>query len=334
MQKLLVPYAIDLGNGYTKRTSTLGKVITEPSTYVVLDDYFSAAKSENVINNKYLIGNDAMGTVLTKRQILGDSDQQRYFEEEFKAMLLGFIAKDHGTKSDKINVPLLVTGLPVTHFENVKTKFKETFEGDHTISFGDREINIHIRKVILMPQPVGTYIHLTGNSEEDVLNNEVLVIDGGFGTLDITELKGNMVGNRAGEDLGVVVAYAKIHQLLKSKELISSKVGISDIPRIMNEGTKVNGVVQDVSSLKEVEVILDEYCDQVFQFIRSTRMKLEMYDEVIFTGGMSALLKDRILNKDKSNYTVISNPQIANVMGYFAFGKVFLENEAESTVLR
>ncbi|WP_254555481.1 hypothetical protein, partial [Salmonella enterica] len=56
-------------------------------------------------------------------------------------------------------------------------------------------ITVKVKECLVIPQPVGTQYYLV---KKQIINKEdrILIIDGGFGTFDVTDMSGNAVIDR------------------------------------------------------------------------------------------------------------------------------------------
>lgn len=336
MEKVLqIPYTIDLGNGFTKRTN--GKeAIIEPSVIGFKPDYFNEDQSYDVIRMNesapIYVGDDVLSSKVEPRYVLGDDDTERYRDEDFKRLLFGFIARDFKMS---VTIPLLVTGLPVSHYKAQSAYLKEMLEGRKVIEINGEEIVINVQKAVVLPQPIGTYMYLVADEKIDPSSN-TLVIDGGYGTLDITEMAGRSIVKRAGEELGVKDVYIEVLNYLTDRYGNMRNLTLANMPNILQNGLKIEGFAVEIGEVGDVKRILDSHFEKVFNFIRDRRFDLRSYDNVVFTGGMALLHEDRIKAKDRNNFIVIENAQEANTLGYFEYGKAVLDRESEegSTISR
>lgn len=332
-QKVLnVPYAIDLGNGFTKRKS-VGDVIIEPSVIAEISDYFNVEEKYDVfklsIGSSYHVGDDVLKSSLTAISALGEDDVERYESLEFKQLLLGFIAEDF-KKSVTINQ--LITGLPVNHFKAKAAKLEEILKGKTVVTVNGEEIIVDIKNVHVLPQPLGTYMYMVKEKKINADEELTLIVDGGHGTIDITEMKGQSILRRAGAPKGVRNAYLEIYNFLVDEYGESRQLSIAEMPSIMKKGLKYDKNLIDVSSLPEVQAILAKHFEEVFRFIRENQFDLKSYENVVFTGGMALLHKKLIKDKNRNNFIVLDNSQEANVLGYYEFGKAVLKSEKDSAV--
>ncbi|MGE6895725.1 ParM/StbA family protein [Priestia flexa] len=321
-------YEIDLGNGFTKRLVG-SEVVTEPSVIAKRPNYYTTDNDLVSLSldkdEKYYVGKDAVKSNAPLIAALGDDDDQRYTSQEFQSLLYGFIAKD--LKEDT-TIPLLVTGLPVNHYTSQAATVMQRYKGAKVVHVNDKEIVINVKDVHVLPQPLGTYMYLL--SEEKIEPEaRTLIIDGGYGTTDVTELTGHTIVKRAGDDLGVKNAYNDILMLIVDKfgSKGTKNLTLSQMPYVLEKGFKSDGQLINVSELPEVKKVLDEHFTTNFNFVRDRGFDLYSYDYVVWTGGMAELHKERIESKKRKNFIVLEDGQEANVKGYGEYAKSVLAGD-------
>lgn len=330
---LKVPYAIDLGNGFAKRMFQNDTVLTEPSVFAEAPSFFSVSSDLDTLsfqdNTHYYVGKDATKSKLPLISALGDDDLERYDTLEFKKLLFGFMAKD--LKEDCI-VPHLIVGLPVNHFKAKSSILKEILIGKKVITVNEKDIVIEVKKVHVLPQPIGTYMNMVQGGIIDTDQDSTLIIDGGYGTVDITEMSGQTINNKAGAEIGVRLAHIEILNYLIDTFGEHRSLNLSNMSNVMGNGFKVDKELITINELEPVKRILSKHFDNVFSFIRQNRFDLKDYDHVVFTGGMALLHEELIKDKKRNNFIVLKNAQEANVRGYYEFGKAVILNEKNSSL--
>lgn len=324
------PYAIDLGNGFTKRTKG-NDVIVEPSVIEYIEDFFTSKESGNTFkyekSDSYRIGNDADPS--RAESALGEEDQERYFTNEFSELLYGFIAKDF---KEDVTIPLVVTGLPVNHYNEVAQRLVDEIKGKKVIRVNNNDAYAEIIDCRIIPQPLGTYMYLVNKGVIDPEEDSVLIVDGGHGTLDITEINDFVISKKAGAELGVKEAHLQIFDFLNNKYSGSKHLKIANIHNILEKGLLYNGSKIDVKNLQEVKKIINRHFDKQSKFVKDSGFNVSDYTKVIYTGGSAELHREVIEEKQKKNFYVVENAQEANVLGYLEYGKAVLESEKDSTV--
>lgn len=317
------PYVADIGNGFTKRSADGKLVLTEPSIVATYEDNFQFDGTFDVINlnnqRDVYIGEDVWGSGLKPKRALSDGQLDRYKSREFAELLYGFIAKDMSSiEADDIEMPLLVLGLPNLDFERYKDFLKEEFKGKHIVEINKKQLIITIKKVEVIPQPIGTILYLLKNKL--IKGNTSLIVDGGYGTIDITHLNGKKVVDSDGADEGMIKAYTLIERYIRKNYNINNLVP-HKVPLILEAGLDIAGENYKVFQDKEVQRILDNHFEDVYQFL-SERYNFREYDQIVFTGGMSLAHKARLQEKKHKNFIVLDQGQVANCIGYYEYGKV------------
>lgn len=318
-------YALDLGNGYAKRKWGTRSFAVDPSVFAEPLDYFNTA-NEKLINvndsRDIYIGTDALNSGHTIENAIGEEDIERYSSQEFKDLLFGFMAKDCGTDT---TIEVLVLGLPVKHFGNKREQLQKLAKGKKMVKVGQKDIIIDIKQCIVVPQPLGTYMYLEGLKKIDTAASQTLVIDGGSGTLDITEMRGREVISVDGSNLGMNMPNEQILDYLET-QFNGIDITVNHIPDILENGLKFAGGVVKVSDMKPVIEILDKHFAQVWKRIIQKYKSFNKFDNVVWTGGMALAHKARIEGKKLPNFMVLEEGQSANVNGYFDFGKGLVES--------
>lgn len=324
---LNVPFVIDLGNGFAKRIFGKGvkieqAIFSKVPTYYNKDSYAAISFSKG--GKQIYIGDDVIKSSTKGKSALGEDEIERYSSDEFNDLFLGFIAKD--LKHDVI-IPHLVTGLPVNHFTAKREEVQNKFTGKKIVYLNDRELMFDIKKVHVIPQPLGTYMYLVANDLINSDDEETLVIDGGYGSFDVTALKGETIIDRAGDEIGVKNAYVEIQKLLIDKLGESKNLTIQNMPNLLQKGYKQNGNVIDIYGMDEVQSILRDNFNEAFEFVRDNRFDLKSYDNVVWTGGFSKLYIDFINEIKRDNFIILGNAQEANALGYYEYGKALMEED-------
>ncbi|MCU5414781.1 ParM/StbA family protein [Bacillus wiedmannii] len=324
------PYAIDLGNGFTKRASKKNKsleadVITELSVLAPVDDYYNEAEFTKIeLTNTdfpYYIGEEARKSKLPLVRALGENKAKRYEDPTFKKQLFGFIAKDF---KKNVTIPLLVTGLPVSHFGNQRESLQKVAMEETAVKVNGELITIKVKQCLVIPQPVGTQYYLV---KKEIIKKEdrILIIDGGFGTFDVTDMSGNAVIDRLGTELGCEKAFMTIEQIVRDNIGETPDLSVSNMHYILENGYKYNGSLYDLYTHKDVaekvDAELQRHFDAALREV-SQKFNLAVYDKIVWTGGMAALHKKRIEKKKEQfpTFAVLENGQEANLLGYYYLG--------------
>jgi PRTRC genetic system protein D len=88
---------------------------------------------------------------------------------------------------DATEVENLVIGLPVNQFKDtsLKDSLVHLLQGPFRVFYGEEEVSLNVKKVMVMPQPAGAFwYHVLQLPEEQAVATDTLVIDFGNGTTD------------------------------------------------------------------------------------------------------------------------------------------------------
>ncbi|MGG1219403.1 ParM/StbA family protein [Priestia endophytica] len=321
-------YAIDLGNGFAKRMWGTKSKAVDPSVFAVPLGYFNTVSDKliSVSDNKEIyIGQDAFDSGHLVENAIGEEDIERYSSQEYKDLLFGFMAKD--CKADT-TIQLLILGLPVKHFRNKREELTKLGQGKKMVKVGENQIVLDIKQCIVVPQPLGTYMYLESLKKIDTAAAKTLVIDGGSGTLDVTEMKGREVISYDGSELGMNSPYEQILTYLET-EYNGIDITVNHIPDILENGLRYAGGNIKVADMKPVVQILDNHFTLVWKRIIQKYKSFNKFDHVVWTGGLALSHKSRIEARKIPNFMILKDGQTANVEGFFDFGKGLVDSGRE-----
>jgi PRTRC genetic system protein D len=115
------------------------------------------------------------------------SASTRYFQTaEYRSLtkiMIGVVAEEANAKT----IETLVLGLPLNQYETQENRnlLIETFQGDQQVFYGGEQRSIQVKKVVVVPQPVGALADFTNPKEGAFAPPvEICVLDVGNGTTD------------------------------------------------------------------------------------------------------------------------------------------------------
>lgn len=317
--------AIDFGNGNIKITADGKNVEVIPAVYsYTSNSCFSLTTYDDVFKmneREVIIGNEAMSLpgrkigVVNSENDLKRYEENSYYDMIFNSILLHFKCRD-------IKVKKILCGLPNAHYKSASKIIKNKLEKTKKVNLkhNNKECSIKINKVVVLPQPIGTYFHLLAQNKINVDDNKILIIDGGFGTVDITEIENGHIADSFGNELGVRQLLSTMYSTLKDK-WPGIQYTVYELDKVLkNQSFKYGGKVisldeVNISELKELQL------EKILTTVREKYAYLEIFDLVIFTGGLAKLLEQQINSKKQKNYMVLKDSQTANVKGFYFFGE-------------
>ncbi len=230
---------IDIGFGFTKATNGKDMLIFKSLYGDAADIQFWADFGESsptdhihvtIDGKSYFIGDLAEQQSNVLHFTL---DQERLLSDYIKILSLtatGMLMKDDSS----INVPInLVSGLPIGYFKDNHNRFNEQLTGHHTITYHssdgqEKNREIFINKVRMLPQPMGSILNLLMNDRGKIGNQELAkqkigVVDIGFRTTDFAILDRLRYINRGSKtiDTGISKGFSVIANKLREKSSVN-----------------------------------------------------------------------------------------------------------------
>ncbi|MDJ0818838.1 MAG: ParM/StbA family protein [Desulfobacterales bacterium] len=230
---------VDIGFGFTKATNGSDMLIFKSLFGDAADIQFWADFGESsptdhihvtIDGNSYFVGDLAEQQSSVLHFTL---DQERLLSDYVKILSLtaaGMLQQDDSS----INVPInLVSGLPIGYFRDNHNRFNEMLTGRHTITYhssdGKEKIRtIHINKVRMLPQPMGSILNLLMNDhgkigDQELAKQKIGVVDIGFRTTDFAILDRLRYINRGSKtiDTGISKGFSVIANKLREKSSVN-----------------------------------------------------------------------------------------------------------------
>lgn len=285
----------------------------------------------------YTIGKDTYvaGERSLKTDISSSSrDSDRYDTPEFFAESLIAISQ-HAEHEDEL---VIVTGLPVNHFQDGKSKEKllRLLGGEHRIYVNGRIKTFYIRKVLVILQPIGTLTSLIFDLDGFIVNQKLVkttkvIIDIGWGTTDVAILDGLRLIRQEPVDMAMLDAYLNIERAMRHEfDYIKDRnIPLFKLEEQLRDSDSYIGWDQKFN-VKAIKARAFEITASTIMSQIKNKVTLSDYDQIIFTGGGVSALKIYLKAQleDKKNIYMPSNTQMANATGFYVYGKV-KENEQE-----
>lgn len=228
----------------------------------------------------------------------------------------------------------VMTGLPVEVLEDkemaTKTKrgLRGWLEGQHIFSVNGVETRLNITRVAAMPQPAGTFFAwgLNNNGQwvktpED-FDSTVAICDIGFNTLDVFTLQGGKIlrrftgGDTAGMRRAIEVLAIALQTLYGGV-----KYSLHEVDALIREGNPTISIAGGRRDLTElVDNAKKAASAGIITFLDAHWGHAREFENVIFTGGGAAALRDALLNQYPLGY-VMPDPVMANAQGLARYGK-------------
>jgi plasmid segregation protein ParM len=255
---------VDVGYTYVKTVTSEGEDILRST---IKEGSLDINKSITVeLNGKeYTVGEKGSYSV----------DLNKTQDDTFQICMYTAIARAMQHNSDEIN---LVTGLPVAFYSSQKKILKDSLEGkDVFIKLNGRHKIFTINRCLIFPQSAGLFIIYP-----ELFQSNVLVIDIGGMTVDVSYFEGLKLIKYATYPMGMLKLYGEIIQSINAKHAVNLE--LLDAERIIQEGLEIEGKPVNIEHIirKHTEDILRPI---KLEFPYKTTLKA-------FIGGGAVALKE------------------------------------------
>jgi len=250
-------------------------------------------------------------------------DYQRTLHADYPSSI-PYKALFHATllSSSSNVIDVLVTGLPVNQFleESARDKLKAQLLGSHQVT---KNKNVEVKKVIVVPQPLGGYMHELSRNH-DLSEQRVMVIDPGFFSVDWTIVRnGDVIPRALGTSVKAVSALFEEVSALIFRDY-GGKVSIEDLEKAVSNGKDYIILFGDKIVLKPLiadaaNIIGELLMSEIKSSLRSIKSDV---DSVLLIGGGASMYKGVASSMfPKSKIIEASNPVLSNAYGFWNIGK-------------
>ena len=326
---------IDVGFGFTKATNGKDFIIFKSLFGEATDMQFrlnigSVSFTDNlhvtIDNQSYFVGDFAEQQSSVRQFTL----YQERLLTEFGKILALTAAGSINEKYVPINV---VSGLPIGYLKQYHQQFSKILTGHHEVIYHQADGSkitrkIHINKVRMMPQPLGSIFNLLMDDNGKIANKELAkqkvgVVDIGFRTTDFSIFDRLRYIERGSTttDTGISKSFGIISKKLREESGVS--IEVFRLYKAVGAGViKIRGKEYNFTNLR----------DQVFSnsagIIANDIERLWAddwdIDTIVLTGGGSMELARYLKPLITGNVIPLDNKidaRLNNVQGYFKYGK-------------
>lgn len=250
-----------------------------------------------------------------------DLDADYPASDNYKALFYAALLKTGRQEIDR-----LVTGLPVSQFQNFERREQlvDRLKGTHAVT---SKVSVQVHDVVVLPQPVGAYMNLLSYTDDIDLMEEgrVVVVDPGFYSVDWVAMQGRALRK---ESSGTSVQ-AMSRVLEETCRLIVEEMGAGACTSEKLEGAIRSGR-QNILVFGQ-RTAFQPFLDQATKVVAGQAMaalKKSMREEsnngadiVLLAGGGAAIYGDAAREVfPRSKVIVSANPVMANAQGFWFYG--------------
>ncbi|KIO69295.1 hypothetical protein B4065_1468 [Caldibacillus thermoamylovorans] len=353
-------FALDLGNKQVKiKSSKTTKVL--PSHFVDASQYgdrdilnFAKSKKEvrDFISSKdidftYVWGKDLDIDIVDMVIDTIGFGVSRYSSREFQLLAdfaLAELALDFPEAHESILEVAVVTGVPTSDYiqESALQALQKTLKGDHNVSVDGKSLNIRVKKLYVLPQPLGTVINVVTDDNGVLIDTPLLsasigVCDVGGGTILIDALKKmNMVDDRRNQlSQGAYTLYEAIVKELTARGYSVNEYEIESIVRSGNEIEKYLWSPDGIQMIDITDIVMKQrriFTRNIASAIKTTYKGFGRMQKILVTGGAANLLIKKLFDDEIKINQYMDNSELANIFGFYKYGLMKgIEQHEEST---
>ncbi|MBC8505979.1 MAG: ParM/StbA family protein [Chloroflexi bacterium] len=233
----------------------------------------------------------------------------------------------------------IMVGLPVEVMEDkpllrkTKRSLRDWLEGTHTFSVDHKETIVHVEKVAAMPQPAGTFFAWGLNNHGQWIKTAedfdatIAICDVGFNTLDVFTLQGGKVMRRftGGDTVGMRQAVELISRSLKNQYDV--RYSLHEVDEFIRGG---NTIISNAAGRLDLSNLIADAkstaSDGVNTFLGKQWGNGRQFDDIIFTGGGAAAIRDALIEQYPLGY-IMPDPVMANAQGLARYGKRYFDTD-------
>lgn len=278
--------------------SGVNKVVRFPSVVVPVDATTASLRDEDIFvdtdGRKYLVGEEAAKSRPESRS----TDTAFFFGPDYRILVLAGLRRMLGSSKGDVR---LVTGLPIEHYTTHRKRYEETLM---SMDLG----GIKITKLRVMAQPSGVLadplLYDMNGELRSARKGKVLVIDGGYGTIDMAAYENSnvMTSGTFGANYGAKNIHEKVFAALQTVKIKNKTTGKTEVPafpkdfvvrsidKVMREkGFRLAGDWYELDE-RHYKPAFDEYLGQIRDIVERRWGNLNGFDWVIFAGGVADMM--------------------------------------------
>jgi len=263
----------------------------------------------------------------------GGRGKARYNSSNFKTEAIIGIAKIlESANGEKIRV---VTGVPSSLSKNtaVVEELKRNLVGSYDIKsvVWDKveTVAFDIVDVIVVPQPLGTiynyvYDRTTGQIDQKMISQRILVVDIGWGTTDLAILESAQVRGTFGFEIGASDCIAGIQEEANTKMPEANIYALNphelDLALLNSTNVETPFGTFDLAEIYEKHKKVQ--AENIYKNVMGLGLEYNKLNKIILTGG-GALLYEKYLRAifNDPRLVIQEDAVLANAHGFYLLGK-------------
>lgn len=226
-------------------------------------------------------------------------------------------------------IDLLVLGLPLNTFERYRDELETKVAGVHPVPFKGEVKTCTIKKVRVLPQPVGALFEFCGNNGTymKMRSQTNLIVDVGFYTLDWVVADGMKMNEaRSGATTGGMSAALKVIAKGVGETLAVDTPSIERIDEALRKGIHPEFFGKEYDLKNEIRAAKVQV-DQDVAIMLSKIGESSDISNIVLTGGGAEFFRSSIEKAFPRHEIVTTGESVfANVRGFYRAGQQFARN--------
>ena len=263
----------------------------------------------------------------------GGRGKARYNSSNFKTeAIIGITKILEKADGERVRV---VTGVPSALAKNtaVVEEMKRSLLGSYDVKsvIWDKvdSVQFEVVDVIVVPQPLGTiynyvYDRKTGELNQALLKQRVLVVDIGWGTTDLAILESSQVRGTFGFELGTSDCIAGVQEETNTKYPEANIYALN--PHELDLALLQSYKVETPFGVFDLETSVEKHkkiqAENIYKSVMSVGLEYNKFNKIIITGG-GALLYEKYLRElfNDPRLLIQEDAVLSNVYGFYLLGK-------------
>ena len=214
-------------------------------------------------------------------------------------------------KSSNDNINKIVVGLPINQYKSHKAELKELIENNKCATINNRQLIID--EIEIAPEGAASYYNLSQLNIQKIGNNQLIIVDLGGLTTDITLFINNKIANVLTVPVGILKIYQDVITYINTN--YTQNLVLEDAEFIIKDGLILRGKKIDVSF---ISCILKRHFDSLY---KELQLKFNVDKGYVYlTGGGSLLLQYAFKNR-LNNVIVSDDCLFDNSIGFKRVGE-------------
>lgn len=334
---------IDVGNGATK-------IVTEKGDYTFDSGLARASEKQSLLGDQqYVFDNEfVIGQVKNYKSFIDTNRATNRYSNEYYQRLVRYCIANVLLEENNVNMidnavfnVNVMSGVPSDEVSNSVDVLKRAIEGDFEVKVNDQTVKFSVSVLDVKAQPLGTLFNqILGNNANFLSlatkykSEQILVLDGGQGTIDTDVLSNMAVVNHLRSTMKNSGMYNIYEEVSNKLNAIDNDIcsNVSSVELQFNNDTYNVNKKYKIEAFKEIKLsVLEEKAKRDIEQIKlKMQDSMSSIDTILMTGGYSEVMHQYYKDAFNMKHDVIlvDNAQLANARGFYKYAKLLSKNNS------